>query len=213
MGVHVQTVSSQLYNELRDRLIAGHFPPGQPIRQDALAQEYGVSKIPVREALFRLEREGLIASEANRGFFVIPLTLEEAEDVYTLRLQMEPEAVAQASLIATPKDRQAAQMALSALNLAAQTDRLRVPHANRMFHLSLVRPLKKPVTVSFIERLHIISERNIGEHLAPAGGEDQAHQEHSTMLEYWLSGRADEVRVLVHHHIEATFVELKLHYC
>jgi len=212
MGVHVQTVSSQLYDELRDRLIAGHFPPGQPIRQDALAQEYGVSKIPVREALFRLEREGLIAAEANRGFFVVPLTLEEAEDVYMLRLQMEPDAVAQASLIAGEAERQAARRALSELNDAAQNNRLRVPHANRMFHLSLVQPLRRPVTVAFIERLHIISERNIGEHLSPAGGEDQAHQEHSTMLEYWLAGRAEEVRALVHHHIEATFIELRLHY-
>lgn len=212
MGIHVQTISSQVYTALRDQLIAGHFPPGQPIRQDAVAAEFGVSKIPIREALFRLEREGLISSEANKGFYVIPLTQEEAIDVYTLRLQMEPQAVAEAALMASEADKAFARAAFDELNRAAQSDRLRVPHANRMFHLSLIRPLKKPVTVQFIERLHIISERNLGEHLEPAGGEDQAHMEHRTMLEYWLNGEAEAVKALVHQHIQATFSELMSHY-
>lgn len=212
MGIHVQTISSQVYNALRDQLIAGHYPPGQPIRQDVVAAEFGVSKIPIREALFRLEREGLISSEANKGFYVIPLTQEEAVDVYTLRLQMEPQAVAEAALMASEADKAFARAAFDELNRTAQSDRLRVPHANRMFHLSLIRPLKKPVTVQFIERLHIISERNLGEHLEPAGGEDQAHMEHRTMLEYWLNGDAEAVRALVHQHIQATFSELMSHY-
>ncbi len=212
MGIHVQTIAAQVYDELRDRVIAGHIPQHMPIRQDALAAEFGVSKIPVREALIRLEREGLILSEANRGFYVVPLTLEEAQDVYSLRLQMEPQAVAEASRLATDADRAFARAALDTLNHAALNDRLRVPRANRMFHLSLIRPLRKPVTVQFIERLNVISERNVGEHLAPAGGEDRAHQEHNTMYAYWAAGKADDVAALVYQHIQATFTELVSHY-
>ncbi|ESQ86664.1 hypothetical protein ABAC460_22820 [Asticcacaulis sp. AC460] len=212
MTLHVQSISAQVYDHLRDYVIAGRFAPAVAIRQEALANELGVSKIPVREALIRLEREGLIRVETNRGFFVVPLTQAEARDVYSLRLQIEPPAVAEACRVAGARDHAVAKAALEALNTAASSDRLKVPRANRLFHLSLVKPLDRPVTLGIIERLHLVSERNIGEHLEPAGGEDQAHVEHATMFEHWVAGRAQAVEALVHQHIEATFVDLMSHY-
>ena len=79
-------------DRIRDRILSGAVAAGQPVRQDALAAELGVSKIPLREALARLEQEGLVRAEANRGFFVRPLSAAEAEEVYALRLMLEPDA-------------------------------------------------------------------------------------------------------------------------
>ncbi|MGO7251940.1 GntR family transcriptional regulator, partial [Rhizobium brockwellii] len=73
---------------IRERIISGDLPEEQPIRQDALANELGVSKIPLREALARLEQEGLLTSQANRGFFVRSLGAGEAEEIYELRLAL-----------------------------------------------------------------------------------------------------------------------------
>ncbi|MDG6745705.1 GntR family transcriptional regulator, partial [Staphylococcus aureus] len=97
MSLVVRTLSEQIFTIIRERIISGDLPEEQPIRQDALANELGVSKIPLREALARLEQEGLLTSQANRGFFVRSLGAGEAEEIYELRLSIEPNAAARAS--------------------------------------------------------------------------------------------------------------------
>src|SRR3954464_9151050 len=90
MTLVIRTLSDQLVNLVRDRILSGKVAPNSQIRQDALASELGISKIPLREALTRLEQEGLIDSQTNRGFFVRDLNATEAEEVYALRLKLEP---------------------------------------------------------------------------------------------------------------------------
>jgi DNA-binding GntR family transcriptional regulator len=209
MAIVVQTLSEQIFSLVRDRIISGKFPVDVAIRQDALAAELGVSKIPLREALARLEQDGLLLSQANRGFFVRPLNADEVDEVYALRLKIEPEAVGLASKMATDADRKAARDALDALDQAAITDKTQVGRLNRAFHMSLVRPLHKQVTIQIIERLNIISERYVGKHLEPAGRDDRAHNEHSTMLALWAAGKGDEVAAVMHDHIASTLEDLR----
>src|SRR5690348_14156306 len=118
MSIVVQTLSEQIFSLVRDRIISGRIPVDTAIRQDALAAELGVSKIPLREALARLEQEGLLVSQANRGFFVRPLNADEVEEVYALRLKLEPDAVGEAAKVATDADRKAARAALDELDVA-----------------------------------------------------------------------------------------------
>jgi len=209
MGLVVQTLSEQIFTLVRDRIISGRLPSETPIRQDALAAELGVSKIPLREALARLEQEGLLLSQANRGFFVRPLSADEAEEVYALRLKLEPDAVAEASKVATPEDKAAATAALEALDKASISDKAAVGKLNRAYHMSLVRPLGRPLTTQIIERLNIISERYVGKHLEPAGRDDRAHKEHLAMLELWSQGRSQEVAAMMHDHIASTLEDLR----
>lgn len=209
MSLVVQTLSEQIFTLVRDRIIAGGFPSDAPIRQDALAAELGVSKIPLREALARLEQERLLVSHANRGFFVRPLSAEEAEEVYALRLRLEPDAVAEASKIATPEDKAAAKRALEALDKAMVANKDQVGSLNRAFHMSLVQPLARPLTVQIIERLNIMSERYVRKHLEPAGREDRAHKEHHAMLELWSQGKAKAVAAMMHDHIASTLEDLR----
>ena len=68
--LEVRTLSDRLMEVVRDMILSGAIAPEVPIRQDALAAELNVSKIPLREALVRLEQDGLVVSHANRGFFV-----------------------------------------------------------------------------------------------------------------------------------------------
>ena len=80
MSIVVRTLSEQVFEIVRERIVAGSIRPEAPIRQDALAAELGVSKIPLREALARLEHEGLIQGQANRGYSVRPLSAEQADE-------------------------------------------------------------------------------------------------------------------------------------
>ncbi len=84
----------QVHRTLRERIIEGHYPPGLRLSQGALATELDVSRTPLREALHRLEADGLVISEANRGMQVAPASVEAVEECYAMRLLIEPPTVA-----------------------------------------------------------------------------------------------------------------------
>ncbi len=213
MTIVIQTLSEQIFKLVRDRVISGKLPTDSVIRQDALAAELGVSKIPLREALARLEQEGLLFSKTNRGFFVKPLSEEEAEEVYALRLKIEPDAVAEASLLATSKDIEIAKLALAALEKAASTDTKEdVGIKNRFFHMALVKPLNRDLTINFIERLNILAERYVGRHLEPAGRNDRAHNEHNLLFSLWKDRKTDELTSLMKTHISETLDDLRIQF-
>jgi DNA-binding GntR family transcriptional regulator len=200
----------ELVELVRNRILAGTAAPGLPIRQDALAAELGVSKIPLREALTRLEQEGLIRSEANRGFFVRSLSAAEAEEVYDLRLKLEPEAVALAAARADDNERRIAGETLEALDRVTNTHGEGVGAFNRAFHLALIRPCRRPITTLFLERLQILSERYVRKHLEPMGRDERANEEHRELLERWMDRDGTAVAGLMRAHIYQTLEDLRL---
>src|SRR3546814_14350678 len=74
-------------------ILSGELPDGTPLRQDALAENKSTSRIPVREALSRLESEGLVASFPHRGYVVTGLSRAEIEELFDLRSLLEPELI------------------------------------------------------------------------------------------------------------------------
>ena len=204
-----RSLPDQLAERLRERILSGAAAPGAPIRQDALAAELGVSKIPLREAMARLEQEGLLRSEANRGYFVRELSAGEAREVYALRLKLEPAAAAEAAAHAAEADRIAARAALDALDRAIAAHGEGTGALNRAFHLALVRPARRLVTLEIIERLHILSERYVRKHLEPHGRDTRANREHRDLLAAWLARDGGKVASLLHAHIAQTHDDLE----
>lgn len=196
---------SALADRLRERILSGTDAPDQPLRQDAIAAELGVSKIPLREAMARLEREGLVRAEPNRGWFVRPLDAAEAHEVFELRLSLEPELAAIAAADAEEADRAAAAEALAGLERAAAPER---GAANRAFHLSLVRPADRQVTFDIVERLHVLSDRYVRKHLEPQGRDERADAEHRALLDAWLARDGATVEALLTDHIARTLDDL-----
>jgi DNA-binding GntR family transcriptional regulator len=82
-----------VYNQLREEILTGLLDPSQPISQVQLAGRLGVSRTPLREALRMLERDGLIHSEPNRMVRVTPLSIDDLEELYALRIVVEPWAL------------------------------------------------------------------------------------------------------------------------
>jgi DNA-binding GntR family transcriptional regulator len=87
------TLTEDVTEQLRDAIFRGHFTPGQRLSEEQLARTLGVSRGPIREAFIRLEREGLISSQANRRSIVAHLSQRDLEEVYTIRLALERLAV------------------------------------------------------------------------------------------------------------------------
>ena len=210
MSLVVRSLSDQLADLVRARILSGDVPADGPIRQEALAAQLGVSKIPLREALGKLEQEGLLRSEANRGFFVRGLSRAEAEEIYALRLKLEPEAVGRAAVRATPEEQGAAHETLAALERTAPAPGTAAAGAaNRAFHLALIRPSGSLLTTTFLERLHVLAERYVTKHLEPLGRDVRASREHRELLECWTARDEAASAALTRRHIEQTLKDLR----
>jgi DNA-binding GntR family transcriptional regulator len=202
-------MTSQLIVRFRDRILSGTYAPGSALRQDSLAAEFGTSKIPVREALVQLQSEGLVDIFPNRGFQVRPLASAELDEVFRLRLQIEPGAVAQGARLATLDDHAAARKALGQLNEAtASGDFAASGQLNRAFHLLLIVPRLQPVAAEILSRLHTLAQRYVQAHLRPEGRAKRAAREHRALLKAWSLGKSKEARALIHTHIKSTFADL-----
>jgi len=205
----LRTMSGQIVTRIRDKILCGDYAPGSALLQDSIAAEFGVSKIPVREALVRLRAEGLIDIEAHRGFRVRPLLATEVDEVFRLRLALEPVAVGEGAKLAKAEDHLAACEALRALSTALAASALgEVGNLNSAFHLALIVPPQQPVTGEILSRLHTLSQRYVRMHLLPRGRMRRATREHNALYEAWAAGEMREARQLTAQHIEETRDEL-----
>ncbi|WP_461417803.1 GntR family transcriptional regulator [Gordonia sp. GN26] len=126
------------YQALRERIVSGSYEPGFAFSQVQLARELELSRTPLREALQRLEAEGLVVSQANRGVVVAPIDLADLEASYALRLLVEPAVVSAILGRVTPADLDEMRQALAAMgknDLSSRTFQL----AHWDFHRALLK--------------------------------------------------------------------------
>ena len=90
------TTPDLIADTLRDEILHGAFATGQPLRQEELAERFGVSRLPVRDALLRLEAQGLVNVVPNRGAFVVSLTPDEVREIYEMRILLEGDIIERA---------------------------------------------------------------------------------------------------------------------
>lgn len=93
----------KIYDQLRADLISCRLPPGREIRENELAARFGVSKSPVRDALMRLEREGLVITLPRQGYRVAPVSLADVQDMFHLRDALERACMERIVRRATPE--------------------------------------------------------------------------------------------------------------
>lgn len=102
--LHSIGTTDTIYDKLRTAIISGELSSGSPLPQAEIGARYGVSKIPVREALRQLEAQGFVTLTQGRGAVVAPLSAEEAEEIYLMRIALEPLLLARAIERMSPLD-------------------------------------------------------------------------------------------------------------
>ena len=85
-----RTLQAQIVTYVRDAIIRGDFPPGTRLRTEEIAGQFGISRIPVREALHELAAEDFVTFIPQRGAFVADMSVEDLEEIYLLRSRLEP---------------------------------------------------------------------------------------------------------------------------
>jgi DNA-binding GntR family transcriptional regulator len=197
------TLAEATAEQIRRMIIAGELPDGAPLRQDALAELLGVSRIPIREALSRLEREGLAASFPHRGYVVTALSREEIEELFDLRATLEPELLGAAIPRMTGADLDTASAELKAYN--ADIDSADVAswgEHNLRFHMALYAPSERRRTLDIVRGLLINTDRYTRLVLTLGAGVHQAKEDHGGLLDLCRQRSVKHAIALSRDHIE-----------
>ena len=145
------TAQELVLSSVRTAILAGVLAPGARLRQEELADVFGTSRIPVREALRALEYEGLVTSEPHRGFTVTSLDADDVQEVYDLRILLESEAVKLALPLLTADDLEDLERLFARMQSAESPDEQLA--ARERFYLRLYSVTGRPRLVGLIMRL------------------------------------------------------------
>ena len=201
-----KTRTQMVMENLRGRILRGEFPAGAPLRQDAIAKELAVSRIPVREALMQLEAQGLVKFEAHRGAVVTMLDASAIEELFYLRALLEADTLFHAVDLMTEETFAKAQAILAQFDLALESG-TQIEHwaeLNHSFHATLYQAANRPQALELIAQINLSCDRYVRfELLFAQGGVDKAEREHARLLELCRARRKHEAVVLLKQHIEA----------
>ena len=197
-----QTLTGMTVDALRERILHGEYPEGEPLRQDAIAEELGVSRIPVREALRQLEAEGLVSFSPHRGAVVSTMSLQEIAELFELRADIESDLMRRAIPRMTNEDRNRAREILAAYEVALRTGEVaKWGELNWQFHSTLYAPAGRAFTMSIISKLHQQSDRYMRMQLALTHGETRARDEHRAIANAARKGDTKLAAKLMREHI------------
>jgi DNA-binding GntR family transcriptional regulator len=176
------TAQEAVLVELRRVIATGEIAPGAPIRQDALAEQLGVSRVPVREALKILEGEGQVTYEAHRGYSVTQLSAADLAEAYRLREILEAEAIRQAMKRMTPADLDRVVASGKSVHLATRSgDMTAITAANREFHFALFEVCAQPRLIRLIRQLWDATEVYRGVYFQTVANRRQTLRDHDAM--------------------------------
>jgi DNA-binding GntR family transcriptional regulator len=174
-----KTAVELVVDELRARIMSGALAPGSALRQEALSEELGVSRIPVREAIRLLSSEGLVDLVPHKGAYVSVISQEEVQELFELRLRIEPWLFQEAVMRITDAELdQAADIAERMNGVAAEE----WGHLNWALHEILYRAARRPTALNIVRGLHEKTERYLRFQVVNAPIRQQAHDEHLALI-------------------------------
>jgi DNA-binding GntR family transcriptional regulator len=204
-----RSLTSSITAELRDAILQGTYPAGSQLRQDALAQSFGVSRIPVREALFQLDAEGLVRITPQKGAVVSELSELEIRDVFELRAILEPRLLRRSLALIDLAGLDLAGDVHERFVVAAEENNMREWGAlNAQFHNALFAAADMPRTATTVAALLQTSDRYTRIQLNTPQAMKRAVEEHAALLALCRAGEVDAACAALRRHV--SFVGKKL---
>lgn len=194
-----QTLADRISRTLAERIIRGELKPGSRLRQDHVAEEFGASHVPVREAFRRLEAQGLAISEPRRGVRVASFDLREVREVAEMRAALEVLALKHAAPHLTPVLLDRAEEAMREGDAARDVREWEA--ANRRFHMSILSACGMPRLIASIDDLHSVSARFLFS-AWHSGWEARTDHDHRAILNALRSGEIHDATAILARHVQ-----------
>lgn len=208
LGVTPST-SEIIAKHLREAIISGQLAEGEPVRQDDIAQAFNVSKIPVREALKRLEAEGLVDFHRNRGALVTRISEPELAQMFEVRVLLEVKAIRLA--VPNMTEETFARAEAICAEFVGEDDIGRWAELNWELHACLYEPAQRPFLVNLIRSIHDKIERYLRMQMSLSAGKDRADHEHKDIVAACRARDVELVARLIETHINGVCQSLYEH--
>lgn len=193
------SASELIFEALREAIAQGDVKEGEALRQDHIARLFNVSRIPVREALTRLEEQGLVSTQRYRGAVVSTLSIDEIREIFEFRALLEPEVLRHS--VARMSDEALAQAKGFAAAFATETDGARWGELNRRFHYSLYEASNRPYHLQTIGTTLDRVDRYSRAQLVLTDGMARARREHEAILQACIERDSEAAAQLTRQHI------------
>jgi DNA-binding GntR family transcriptional regulator len=203
--------SHRIAASLKEEILSGKFPPGARIRQEDIAEQYGASRSPVREALRMLEADGLVTLVANTGAWISQLSLAECEEMYQIRERVEPLLLRTSIPNLTPES--LVRLREIAKQLEESEDVEQFLLFDREFHLLSYSGASTALLGDMVQRLWNTTQhyRRAYSRLLATDGFKSAHYEHYLLLEAISRSDTEDAERILYGHIRRTRLELANH--
>ena len=200
-----------LYLKMKDDILHHRLPVGEPLKQVELSTRYDVSRIPIRDTLQKLKAEGWLTQTGKRGVMVAPLSATEAEDLYQMRLRLEPLLLQYSIANLSHKILGEAQDILEQID--SETDLSIEQHGelNWQFHACLYRQAMRPTLFNTVSALHQQCGRYIGYHTLTLKYQIASQSEHYQLLEAIKHQDVQKAVVVLEQHIRIAGEQLVEH--
>ncbi len=193
------TIAAKISRTLAERIVRGELAPGERLRQDHIAEEFGASHVPVREAFRRLEAQGLAVSIPRRGVRVADFGLADVREVAEMRAALEVLALRNAIPNLTDAILTEAEAATHEGDDAQDVRHWEA--ANRRFHRLIIAPCNMPRLMEAIDGLHAASARFLFSAWR-AGWERRTDTDHRAIIDALRDGRGEEAIRILHGHVQ-----------
>ena len=198
-----RTIAQSVAEQIREQILAGEIKGGEPLRQQAIAERFDTSIIPVREALRQLEAEGLVELKSHRGAVATELTLEKAREWINLRRLIETDLISAAIDSISDEDLTRAEQVLDRWGRAMdrRVDIDQWSDCNFEFHSILYAPAGRPETMKILAMLHQKCDRYIRLQLLSGDHIKRAEAEHRALIDLCRSRDKRSAKSLLNEHI------------
>ena len=204
-----QSLPDVIANDLRERILSGELAEGETIRQEALAEDYDVSRMPIREALKRLNAEGLVQWTNNRGGSVTKHSLSEIGEIFDLRSLIEVDLFRRSIPKMDAGDFARCEEILKQMETSYDdNDVSRWGILNDEYHSALYTASDRKLTQELLDRINMQSDRYVRMHLSVMKQREPAKMEHRDLLQLARDGKVEDACELLTSHIRRTKEQL-----
>jgi DNA-binding GntR family transcriptional regulator len=200
-----RTTAELVAEELRERIVSGEIGEGEPLLQEHLARNLGVSRIPLREAMRQLQAEGLVTLSSHRGGVVSLLSTDQIMELFEIRACLESWLLTLAIPRMTEEDFAALDKSIAAMPAGEVTH---WGELNWQFHQALYAPAGRDQTMQMLRKIHHNLDRYLRLHVTATSGWRKANVEHRDIVELCRSRDVRRATVALDSHIMRTAAEL-----
>lgn len=204
--------SDHVYRSLQEAILSGSLAPGDRLHVDGIAKQLGISSTPVRDALSKLESDGLITRQQYQGSFVREFTDKEIRDLYEMRAGIEVWSVRLACKRITAEQlRRLHELQQQGEQALADQDATAYRRYNHEFHLMIISSTGNTQLAAYAQVNSLQMQMLSSQTIRVKGASARAVKEHATILQKLEERNAETAQALVEHHIMRAYNDIEVY--